>query len=338
EFWPTLNEGKQSTHRQHSLHKFIRTIQDSFFPPILHIPVIKLLKSLATSSAFNVFNLIKSPTLHLSSQFSMDYFNTTLLQFFNTVRGSDNKERVNASASTFGLSNIHVVLPGQQRFASGIESEIICAIIELIEVIVTNDKTCCLAIAENLHYSIITSLVGILRCAVPKELKAAILNCLSGFALSSSSTVIENYEPSVEGPNSKTAFSIFSQTLQESGLFRQILYTLEEIADTFDKQMLSVSFESETSFPKLIENCALNGLRILKLICEKQNDFIDMVHEIPGFPLAIIAKFDVLFNNVNPRTGAIDRLSTLIRLIYLPTRASIETLKLLNSLCKSNLE
>ncbi|CAG2105749.1 unnamed protein product, partial [Medioppia subpectinata] len=34
EFWPTLNEGKQSTHRQHSLHKFIRTIQDSFFPPI----------------------------------------------------------------------------------------------------------------------------------------------------------------------------------------------------------------------------------------------------------------------------------------------------------------
>ncbi|CAG2117584.1 unnamed protein product, partial [Medioppia subpectinata] len=458
EFWPTLNEGKQSTHRQHSLHKFIRTIQDSFFPPILHIPVIKLLKSLATSSAFNVFNLIKSPTLHLSSQFSMDYFNTTLLQYYNTVRGSDNKERVNASASTFGLSNIHVVLPGQQRFTSGIESEIICAIIELIEVIVTNDKTCCLAIAENLHYSIITSLVGILRCAVPKELKAAILNCLSGFALSSSSvsimiwskidgilpkfmptvtsgvpidplsqhrlwqngigieieeieakneeypitigfvrlmkslfihfdsnqsqqqssadvclnfvinsillktnarTVIENYEPSVEGPNSKTAFSIFSQTLQESGLFRQILYTLEEIADTFDKQMLSVSFESETSFPKLIENCALNGLRILKLICEKQNDFIDMVHEIPGFPLAIIAKFDVLFNNVNPRTGAIDRLSTLIRLIYLPTRASIETLKLLstlirliylptrasietlkllNSLCKSNLE
>jgi len=138
EFWPTLNEGKQSTHRQQSLHKFIRTIQDSFFPPILHIPVIKLLKSLAISSAFNVFNLIKSPALHLSSQFSMDAFNTSLLQYYNTVRGSDNKERVNASTNPFGLANIHIALPGQHRLTTGIESEIICAIIELIEVIVTN--------------------------------------------------------------------------------------------------------------------------------------------------------------------------------------------------------
>lgn len=140
EFWPTLNEGKQSTHRQQSLHKFIRTIQDSFFPPILHIPVIKLMKSLATSSAFNVFNLIKSPTLHLSSQFSLDYFNSTLIQYYNTVRGSDNKEKFSAStASThpFGKACIQMPFAGQHRIINSIESEILCSLIELIEVIVS---------------------------------------------------------------------------------------------------------------------------------------------------------------------------------------------------------
>lgn len=142
DFWPALNEGKQSTHRQQSLHKFIRTIQDSFFPPVLHIPVIKLLKSLSISYPFNVFNLIKGQTLHLSSQFSMDYFNNSLLQYYNTVRGTDNKEKVSASANQFGLANIHINLPhsttGQHRLITGVESEIVCAIIEMIEVIVKN--------------------------------------------------------------------------------------------------------------------------------------------------------------------------------------------------------
>jgi nuclear pore complex protein Nup205 len=151
-------------------------------------------------------------------------------------------------------------------------------------------------------------------------------------------TVIQNYEPFVEGTNSKAAFSIFSQILQESGLFRHIIATLEDIADNFESQMVIVSFQSNDNFSKLIEDSALNALKILRCICEKQNDFIEMVHEIPGFPLAIIVKFDVLFNNVNPRTGSIDRLSTLIRLICLPTPASIETLKVLNSLCRSNPE
>ena len=138
EFWPALTDGKQSTHRHQCLHKFIRTIQDSFFPPVLHIPVIKLLKSLSTNYAFNVFNLIKGQTLHLSSQFSMEYFNNTLIQYYNTVRGSDNKDRVNASANQFGLTNIPMSIPGQHRIITGIESEIVCSIIELIETIVQN--------------------------------------------------------------------------------------------------------------------------------------------------------------------------------------------------------
>lgn len=136
DFWPTAIEGKNVTHKQQSLHKFIRSIQDSFFPPILHIPVIKLLKSLAINSAFNIFNLIKSPSLHMGSQFSLDYFNTTLNQYYNTVRGSDNKDKVSASANTFGLSNIQIHL--QQRVLTGIETDTLCAIIELIEVIVRN--------------------------------------------------------------------------------------------------------------------------------------------------------------------------------------------------------
>lgn len=151
-------------------------------------------------------------------------------------------------------------------------------------------------------------------------------------------TVIANYEPSMDGPNSKAAFAIFTQILQESGLFRQIMATLEEVADIFEKQMVSVSFDDEDSFPKMIEDCALCALKVLRIVCEKQNDFIEMIHQISGFPLAIIVKFDVLFNNINPRTGAIDRLATLLRLIYLPTQASIETMKVLNSLCRSNLE
>lgn len=137
QFWPTISEDKQMAHIQQSLHKFIRTIQDSFFPPVLHIPVVKLLTSLAISNAFNVFNLIKSPSLHMSSQFSMDYFNTSLIQYFNIVRGPDNRDKVNVSANQLGLTT-QLQIPGQNRLITGIESEIICAIIELIEVIVRN--------------------------------------------------------------------------------------------------------------------------------------------------------------------------------------------------------
>jgi hypothetical protein len=72
----------------------------------------------------------------MGSQFSLDYFNTTLNQYYNTVRGSDNKDKVSASANTFGLSNIQIHL--QQRVLTGIETDTLCAIIELIEVIVRN--------------------------------------------------------------------------------------------------------------------------------------------------------------------------------------------------------
>lgn len=47
------------------------------------------------------------------------------------------------------------------------------------------DRTCAVAIAESQQYLFIPNLVGILRCAVPRELKAQILTCFAAFAKSS---------------------------------------------------------------------------------------------------------------------------------------------------------
>lgn len=292
----------------------------------------------------------------------------------------------------------------------------------------------------------ITTLIGILRCAVTKEIKASILNCLAGFSYSSSSvaftiwskmdsilpkpsytssvqnqlwqnsiaveiedietkteeypitlgflnlfksslihispnqlqqnllidgclnfilnsilfktntrtfryeeekwliikscfkiihTIIINYEPLVDGANLKGPFNIFTQTLQEDKLFRFITFNLEEIAEltesSFDNPTLEKPF-------KLMQKTATYGLKILNCICEKQNDFIQMLHDIPGFPLATIVKLDTIFSNVNPRNGLNDRLTTLVRFILLPHSVSIQAINLLTNLVKNNSE
>lgn len=142
EFWITLEHGKFVSHRQQVLHKFIRTLHESFFPHILHAAVITFFRSLARSSAFNVFNLIKNTSFHTSMQFSIGSFSETLNAYLCAVRGADNKERI--SASTFNFGNIfgvagnsasHLQTPNVKVLA---EVETISAIAGLIEEIVKN--------------------------------------------------------------------------------------------------------------------------------------------------------------------------------------------------------
>ncbi|KAI2804817.1 hypothetical protein BLOT_003805 [Blomia tropicalis] len=180
QFWVTLEHGKTVTHKQQVLHKFVRNLHESFFPQILHASVINFFRSLARSSAFNVFNLIKNTGFHTSIQFSIGSFSEALHHYLCAVRGTDNKDRISASTFTLignNLINIHT--PSNKVL---IEADTICAIVNLIEEIVKNDRTCCVAIAESQQYGFIPNMVNILRCAVPRELKSKILTCFAAFA------------------------------------------------------------------------------------------------------------------------------------------------------------
>ncbi|KAH7645888.1 nuclear pore complex protein Nup205 isoform X1 [Dermatophagoides farinae] len=195
DFW--LNVDQQQIHsksvlsRQQVLHKFVRSLHESFFPQLLHAAVIKFFRSLARHSPFNVFNLIKNTSFHTSIQFSISSFSETLNDYLNTVRGSDNTERISASFSlSVGFNNHihqHVQNQGNRRkLATTADVESICAIVNLLEEIVQNDRTCCVAIAENQQYLFIPIMVSILRCAVSRELKAQILKCFAAFSTVSS--------------------------------------------------------------------------------------------------------------------------------------------------------
>lgn len=181
DFWINMMTNGKATPmaRQQFLHKFLRSLHESFFPQVLHASVINFFRALARSSPFNVFNMIKTTSFHTSIQFSISSFSDLLNQYLNTVRGSDNKDRISA-----GFFSSHLPLSNMTNNTNKMltETATVCAIVKLIEEIVKNDRTCCQAIAESQQYLFIPTLVGILRCAVPRELKADILTCFAAFA------------------------------------------------------------------------------------------------------------------------------------------------------------
>lgn len=144
-----------------------------------------------------------------------------------------------------------------------------------------------------------------------------------------------SYEPSVDGLNLKGSFNVFFQTLQEDNLFKFIIYILEDIFAIIDSRPDQNYYEKTY---ELMEKSAMYSLKLLNHICEKQNEFIQMIHEISGFPTATILSLDRLFCNVNPKNNLNDRLATLVCLVSLPYKISIEAINLLNNLIKNDSE
>lgn len=250
DFWITVEHEKFVLHKHQLLHKFVRSLHESFFPQILHASVINFFRSLARTSPFNVFNLIKNTGFHTSLQFSISSFSEALIHYLSAVRGADNKERISASAFHFGSNNsFNIHSSASQALA---QTDSICAIVDLITEVVKNvsstsilhlilnswfqDRTCCVAISESQQYQFIPTLVAILRCAVPRELKSQILKCFGAFATSASvstliwkeiDSILPRYNPSLN-----------SQKLWQNGIAIEI----EEIEVKNEEYPITIGF------------------------------------------------------------------------------------------------
>ncbi|RWS05194.1 nuclear pore complex protein Nup205-like protein, partial [Dinothrombium tinctorium] len=443
DIWKSVLEDGQTLPKFVSFHKFIRSLVDSFLPQMLHLPLLELLSSFAATSPLSVYNLLRSSENHQNSQFSFNQFFTIFQNYHSALRGGSKGTNVNLPVSS-QLQRPFMTL-------TAMEIDVLCGILNLIAVIVKNDRTCSIAIAENQRFNCISTFTSLIVCAIPRKLKAAILTTLGAFAKSTASIalsiwvkmdsifpkpqiavttiastqqqrfwqsgiaieiedieprneeypitiaflkalnslllhinctrqlhyqmsiesclnfvinsiflksnsrvyktegekwtvklyclkvifqVLKNFDPLSDGPIMKGAFAIMSQVLQENVLFRRLMEVIENIVSALEPDSITVSTETH-QFGAVIKKCLEVLLKILNLIAEKENDFLTSVHNIPGFPIAMLMKLASLFFDINPNTGIVDRLSTIIRVLYLSSDIRIDTLKFLQHLISS---
>lgn len=169
------------------------------------------------------------------------------------------------------------------------------------------------------------------------EEKWTILNlCITTYHI-----FMSRYDPAEDGRSHKCSFGLLSQILQDSDIFKCILLNIEDAVNHLENDLISIGPTNENpeqehqSFKSnpLLDEYILNSLTLLNCIAEKQEDFIELIKSIPGYPTAINVKLDVLLSGVNPRTGSVDRLSTIIRILGLTTdQTSLQALKLLKKI------
>lgn len=151
---------------------------------------------------------------------------------------------------------------------------------------------------------------------------------------------ISRYEPSEDGYSHKCSFNLLSTILQDSDLFKCIMLNIEEAVNQLEIDLLTNSNESngqqkdsEQNYqpnPLLDEYISL-ALKLLNCVAEKQESFMELIKSIAGYPTASNIKLDVLLNCVNPSTGSVDRLATIIRIPPLTTdKTALQALRLLN--------
>ncbi|XP_015794994.1 nuclear pore complex protein Nup205 [Tetranychus urticae] len=149
--------------------------------------------------------------------------------------------------------------------------------------------------------------------------------------------ILEIFDPMKDVPGLKAAFSVMWQILQENTLFTCIMEMIEDIVYMFGPESGGGVEPDQNKNFDLYEQCILNGLKLLNLVALKEDDFIRNIHNLPGYPSAMLLTLASLFSNVNHRTGNIDRLATLIKVISLPSiPVQIESLRLLQNLVQSD--
>lgn len=80
----------------------------------------------------------------------------------------------------------------------------------------------------------------------------------------------------------KDLFVLMSQILQENTLFRRIMEIIEDSVEHFLN--LDTNVKVDETKNSLIENCLLESINVLNSIIEKENDFIDSMHNNLGYP------------------------------------------------------
>lgn len=169
------------------------------------------------------------------------------------------------------------------------------------------------------------------------EEKWTILNlCISTYRL-----FMSRYDPAEDGNAHRCSFGLLSQILQDGDIFKCIMSNIEDAVNQSENELISSSSSNtdETEQQQvykpdpLLDEYILSSLTLLNCVAEKQEDFMTLIRNIPGYPTAINVRLDVLLSGVNPRTGSVDRLATLIRIpALLSDQSSLQALKLLKKI------
>ncbi|KAL1426441.1 hypothetical protein MTO96_003441 [Rhipicephalus appendiculatus] len=164
DFWIENPEGG---HRR-QLAKFVRLAGDLLQTP-LFVPYVSALSSLARSrvSAQHCFQLLKSNGHLAGSQWSpvsWDNFLGALRKYFNCLHPEGSSETYRAPQPI-----------------SAPDLRALVAMLKLLETVVQFDELARLTLADHPHHSTLALLAGLIGCAVPPELKAALLRALAAF-------------------------------------------------------------------------------------------------------------------------------------------------------------
>lgn len=177
--------------------------------------------------------------------------------------------------------------------------------------------------------------------------KWTILNtCINTFQI-----FMSKYDPAEDGNNQRRSFELMSLILQDSDIFKCIMLNMEDAINQLENDLISststnsngtsqddVTIEHGYKPDPLLDEYINSALNLLNCITDKQDDFVELIKSIPGYPTAVNVKIGVLLNGVNPRTGSVDRLATIIRIPALTSdNTSLQALQLLTKVVRDHL-
>jgi nuclear pore complex protein Nup205 len=167
----------QTSQRQVSLYKFVRLAGD-LLPSSLFTPYLNMLFGLSNSpvAAHHCYNMLKANSASLgagtaSSNVSWDHFFLSMKQYYLSMK---------QDAAVIDGAPIHSLVPG---VIATDELEGLHAVLRLLRQIVKQDEPAGIALYDSQYWLPIPTLVQLVGCPVPLQLKANLLLCLSAFAL-----------------------------------------------------------------------------------------------------------------------------------------------------------
>ena len=174
-FWCDGSDSRHFTAKQVALHKFVRLAGDLLMPS-LYVPYINMLSGIAntTNAAAACFAMLKMNNSS-GSTVSLDHFFASLSQYQNNL-------------AQFGHSGARpdmTIYRSAQPHTRGISPQEInglTSVLDLVTVLAERSEQARLAMAENPGWSVVPSVLGLLSCSVPSQIKAKLMLFLSALA------------------------------------------------------------------------------------------------------------------------------------------------------------
>ena len=169
-----LNDSRHCPAKQIALYKFVRLAGDLLMPS-LYVPYIKMLSGLADTpkAAVQCFALLKQNSS--SSTVSLDHFFSSLSQYYSNL-GQFGQTSTRPDMTIYRTSQPHT------RGISPQEIEGLSSVLDLVTVLAGRCDQARLAMAEHPGWSVVPSVIGLLSCAVPTQIKAKLMLFLAAIA------------------------------------------------------------------------------------------------------------------------------------------------------------